>query len=458
MSPTFEEIAEELSRGGLVARIRVRNVTITRIGGYNARPYSSELDLQERPRSQAIRGVWRWWARALVAGAWYEEYSDFPSSLEDLDELLAPVLGSTNSASKLSLRVSAGTVQAGVEEAERIKRIARLKLFRPPRSEDKRRYLSEENPRRYFSPSKLRFTIELFRRPHASLSSEEKLFSLYSLVLSLALGGVGSITNRGFGSTQLSVSCADKGCRVLQDTLSRMYAAGNPQDVQECLNSLIDNAMSVAKQYLSRIPEKLKPAQGTQLPRYPVLSRKEITVGKTRAPLFRIQVINKPFPDPTSALSRIGSATLKASWKQALKLDPRKESSEKYHTWILGLPRSSEYEGQKTGYVEQTASGYQNLRRQSAILFSVIPSEKGSRRSYYVAVCGFLTFDWLDLLKRESFVHIGGGGEQSVCSLLREIRDPSSGKLRSLEGLSLEQQLVEVFETAWNFVVEILQR
>ena len=452
MTSSFEKLWDDLLGRDTVARIRVVNATLTRIGGYNARPYSSELGLQEKPRSQAIRGVWRWWARALLAGAWYEKYGNFPRGIRDLDEMVAPVLGSTGQASKLFVRVSveetaAGEAEAQSAEAQRARDIARLKLFRPPRGEDEQRYREEENPEKYFSPHDLAFTVELVKRPHAQVSREEEAFSIRSLVLSLVLGGVGSITNRGFGSTQLKILRAN-GDGALASLLGELYSAENSQAVRERLDKLVNSALEAAGEYLNYLPGGQKSArEGTRLPRYPVLSRKGVEVGGVNAPLFRLEVACRSFESPLDALIQIGNATLKASWKRVLGFDPKAERGGGYHTWILGLPRSSVIRGRRTGYTEKTERGYQDPRRQSAISFSVIPS----RGSYYVAVYGFLSFDWLDLLRRGSFVRIGEK-EESVCSLLKQVKGP--GGQKNLSGLSEERRLVEVFDTAWSFVMK----
>ncbi|MGQ9514587.1 MAG: type III-B CRISPR module RAMP protein Cmr1 [Thermoproteota archaeon] len=429
-------------KGNLLGKIKVENVTITRIGGYNARPYSSQLDIQEKPRSQAIRGVWRWWARALVAGAYYEIFDVLPSNLSGLDSLVSPVLGSTNQASKFIVKISPEAMHK-FHDGNNIKQIVRIRLFRPPREyEEKSRYSKEETSSRYFNAGGLKFSIELMKRPHIEVSEQEVKFALLSLILSLTLGGVGSMTKRGFGSTKLKLDMVHTD-KALEELLRQLYMAKDVQELQQQLNNLIDMALATAKGYLNL--DLMKPfrekidlvwrIESEKIPPYPVLYKKQIDAGGKMCTWFRLGVVEKPFRDPLEVLKSIGKASLKASWKR-LKRHYSRESG-RIHTWILGLPRSSTIRidrgSKKTGYYLK--EGKKDPRRPSAISFSVIPSYD----NYYVVIHGFLSSDWIELLRSDSFIHVGKG--EPVRSSLCELS---------------ERQIADIFEDAWESLREIL--
>jgi CRISPR type III-B/RAMP module RAMP protein Cmr1 len=55
-----------------ILTLELRNITPTIIGGYKATTFSPSLGIAERFRVSELKGVWRWWFRALAAGALWD--------------------------------------------------------------------------------------------------------------------------------------------------------------------------------------------------------------------------------------------------------------------------------------------------------------------------------------------------------------------------------------------------
>ncbi|MGC9106641.1 MAG: type III-B CRISPR module RAMP protein Cmr1 [Infirmifilum sp.] len=103
-----------------------------RIGGYNARPYSKELELYEPPRSSEIKALWRWWMRVILSGI----YGGSKNYIE-LDEEASKILGSTQKQASFSVIIDLdpNTYQKVLEIVrERVKSYERLLLQLLPKA------------------------------------------------------------------------------------------------------------------------------------------------------------------------------------------------------------------------------------------------------------------------------------------------------------------------------------
>ena len=98
MNSAFLKIQKEILNKRLLARIHLKISSLLDVGGYNARPYSVNLDLQEGLREQSLKGIWRWWARAAVSGALGGKLH-----MDKVDEKIGDIFGSTKFASKISI-------------------------------------------------------------------------------------------------------------------------------------------------------------------------------------------------------------------------------------------------------------------------------------------------------------------------------------------------------------------
>jgi CRISPR type III-B/RAMP module RAMP protein Cmr1 len=87
---TWFSIQEELKqRNNWFLTISCKNSSYLRIGGYNARPYSLELEVNEGIRSSKLKGYLRWWVRILKLG----QYGNF-SNYKDADAEIEKYIGS----------------------------------------------------------------------------------------------------------------------------------------------------------------------------------------------------------------------------------------------------------------------------------------------------------------------------------------------------------------------------
>ncbi len=98
MNSTFLKTQKAILNKRLLAKIHLKISSLLDVGGYNARPYSVNLDLQEGLREQSLKGIWRWWARAAVSGALGGKLH-----MNKIDEKISNIFGSTNFASKISI-------------------------------------------------------------------------------------------------------------------------------------------------------------------------------------------------------------------------------------------------------------------------------------------------------------------------------------------------------------------
>jgi CRISPR type III-B/RAMP module RAMP protein Cmr1 len=95
------DVQKTLIKDEFIAKIDVETISLTRIGGYKATPYSLDLDLLTKPMAKSLKGVWRWWARTAIIGAYYGEIN-----YKNANEYLSELFGSTKRSSKFKLEVS----------------------------------------------------------------------------------------------------------------------------------------------------------------------------------------------------------------------------------------------------------------------------------------------------------------------------------------------------------------
>ena len=123
----LQEAQKEILKDCIIAEIELNNITPVRIGGYNARPYSGVLNLTEKVRSQNIKGLWRWWARAILAGAQLSAQGLPPSSISEIDDEVSKLLGSTKESSRFFIYVDEES--SSLISADKLQYIPRIKLI-----------------------------------------------------------------------------------------------------------------------------------------------------------------------------------------------------------------------------------------------------------------------------------------------------------------------------------------
>lgn len=517
------EVQKEIVRKQeFIAEIEVKTVTLTRLGGYKATPYSLDFKLFTEVNSKALKGVWRWWARTAIIGA-YDGLIDYKKAEEILSELLGGTgegkgissfrlevsdiqfprnyeaeltriykaiddfyegaknflvnqepklksflprgtsisisLNPSNPAltiehEKAPLRthlkrienivegrplgkffpgtplVKRGnkrvTVSFKIPELNAYPKIPRVKLLLMPRKEETDRLqwnnIDSNEVRRYLKRIKeeistliskgLRFKISLY----GDREGRKVDFVLSSFLLSLILGGIGSLTKRAFGSLQLlsfkfgeNLEIDDEIVKIFNDFKVKPFTS---EELENTLKRLCEITIAYAKKLF-----KVKEVHEThyRTPKVPSLSN------------IKIKVIECP----SCNLTDIGRAFTKEAWKSP---SNTKESGRNLHTWILGLPR---WQGKtRTGYTIEK-DGEDAKRRISSISARCFRS--GNRN--FIILFGLLSQDW----PIDELLHVRGRGQKPIKKKVKEIEIRQKP---SVTGASLN----DVFEVAFSEV------
>jgi len=567
------EIQNEILNNNIILIINA-DVLLPRIGGYNARPYSSELQLYELPRASELKALWRWWLRVILSSIFEGQ-----KTYDMLDEKIGEILGNTKQQSMFTIaidttkaeqvlvqardkikrlehllmkiipesinrftfeynrdeslkkkaklngiklmplsirfkvlkdfkqfeqeikkfglspkpRKKGGEAECCIESSEGLSRlmksiginyydeeivqlydeivklvkIPRITLLKQPRREDReddefKGKISEDN-KKYLKriledivsmavvPTSLPIKIVMGMNDHVKLDDEELKLALASLLLSLLLGGIGSITRRGFGSIVLrNVEPKPKYEGLVKEVVEKINRILQVENEDELKGRLIEYikfvcglADRVYKKEISHTSQKIL------IPNVPTLL--------PNTDYFKLEVFEcNKYKSVIDILNSIGKATLKAEWKRICNVNVRKPGGE-FHTWILGLPRSMEdpKSGKKTGYfIINNDRG----RRPSAIAFKIFENKNGKK---FVILYGFLSKDW----PVEELIHMGehrykGQKEAKVIEIgiMRPSRQCEPLRQDVLSSGRYEEFLRQVFEAAFNFVTEIIKK
>lgn len=295
---------------GLLASFTLEAVTPILIGGYDAKTFHEKLGIRETLRPTSIKGVWRWWTRCLLAAAYYNKCHKH-LDIKEADSLASRLLGSTERASKYSLHVEEEEKQVNTIPTNKLMNISRISF-----SHLYDKVLSHES----------KFKLKIYKTLGATTYNSEDSFALYSLALALIMDGVGKATSRGFGKLKVSIDPRQHSelARHLQEIYSKPPAEG--------IKGLIAEAVSLGEQLLDMWDIKCNRGSKGELPPMEVALPDEFMVVKEIEP--NISLAQFPIG---KILECVGKATLKSSYKES----PR-DTGEKIHTWIFGLPRAQE--------------------------------------------------------------------------------------------------------------------
>jgi CRISPR type III-B/RAMP module RAMP protein Cmr1 len=465
----------------LLDRNKILDATITlispaRIGGYLARPYSPPLNILETIRTSEIKGVWRWWARVLIATALYRrEY--IINDYNKLDELLSLILGGERaSLFNISLKLN----RINKEQFDKVKEIPRIKLVSRLKDEERKRYRSIDisNLEILLSPD-TEFEISIFLRSreiekNIIITDDVISFALYSFIIALLFSGVGSILTRGFGKVKINIT---KSYIVnLKTDLENIYNSINEDELNKNLNNIINKSINYANNYINF----LENTKGVKIKRESAISAAK----QTRIPVldgnhFKFNILKVP-PNKRieDILKCIGKSTLKLEWKwydyygvtteqrpfTKRDYDWMTEEREKiygdnyysgiFHTWMLGMPRKGIYEKKEKERKETKITGYEGIeRRISNVAFTII---KTANNVNYIVEYGFLTYDWTDLISNLKYYYNKGEREEYVVNILNKdgILDPT---LKNEDKIKKPANLEDVFNITFNTCFEVLK-
>jgi len=480
----------------LLAVISFENVTPTIIGGYNAAAASLKLGVAESVRLTEVKGLWRWWARALLLGCngrqgW--------GNTEEVWRKVADLLGSTEKPSRVSLRLVMETNTCSLfkerkdgllKEAEDYSRRKISKLIEKVkkdkgqggrvaskgavnRSAGKELYelaekLAENIPRTKiigmgvpYNEGKIKRIIKDGRVDEVMIDKMAKTNAKYLVDKFFVLspgelrgrievyddlrGKVGLNDNeQGFLVGSLLVALVFGGLGAITSRgfgAVRLSVSAGKESVRK-FEELVKKIFSG-----ENVEENLKKLVDLALE----YGRRLVKVtGKGRefsipsyptvdldGGAFRFDVVGVKARDSLELLEKIGNATLKSKWKE-LKNYSVMRSGATLHTWILGLPRTQ----QKKGYYYEYK--VDESRRRSAIhIRPLIPPRRGEEK-WVVVLYGFISMDWdVDML-----IH---HGKVSKKVMEYDVETVNSRVSTGRSG-SREDFIRDVFDAAFGFV------
>lgn len=364
----------------LLAEAAFTNSTFLKVGGYNARTYSAELDVKEKMRASEVKGVLRWWYRVLAAALLAGNYGDVER------RLVEKMLGSTGEQSLVRVEVDSqetsgfdffrGLVRnAGdaLNLARELENIPRVKLLTIKKSGVERSEILC-----FYPPGTLRSHVRLYLTNRARISGSEcrVLASVGALALALVLEGFGAMSSRGFAGVKLEsfrvhsealVGAAEAGKRDalkkhaqdLQHTIDGLIASNTPQSLKAKIEELIVESLRLVNdcEELGKKP--------CETPRIPTLD--------TRCGTFRLEVLEvKRNLKEADLLKTINEAFLGSRLRA--RESPQDIQLINKYLWFVGGPRR--------GRIHQ--------RRKSAIRATVF---EGASNKRFVIVHGFFSTD-----------------------------------------------------------------
>jgi CRISPR type III-B/RAMP module RAMP protein Cmr1 len=98
------KVQQDLIEKDLIAEFEVETITYTRIGGYKTTPFSYDLNLLNKNIAKSLKGVWRWWTRVAITGA-YNGGIDYKQANKYLNEIFGGTVGERKSISLYQMEV-----------------------------------------------------------------------------------------------------------------------------------------------------------------------------------------------------------------------------------------------------------------------------------------------------------------------------------------------------------------
>jgi|Deesub1362B_J571_1020462.scaffolds.fasta_scaffold00005_7 CRISPR type III-B/RAMP module RAMP protein Cmr1 len=391
-------------------RINVEVVTPVWIGGYDSY-MNTKLNILWDINEGSLKGLWRWWGRVLLGGFISPE-----NGISELDNIISDLFGSTEQASKMTIRIT--KIRSGhyIKLYPELKGISRVDLM-----------MMGSARHRIANKEKClvggRYEIECYAI--SEIESYEAEFIFVSLIAALVFDGIGKHTSRGFGKLKIEkdgIFLCNKLKSLgeeISDLLSDIYSSDSNNRIEEAINRLLNLFKEKARKYVEhkRNGLRLEPISSV------VENIEDLKIGFIK--------IYPPNTDVKYILKKIGKSTLKIHWKSNPSIP-----GFGYHTWILGLPRSTEpyydprniniklkkagieYKPKKrkgkkmvsapTGYWLIKKTGEIEVgRRKSPIRFSII---KMDNNQYAVIVYYFRSYDWIDYLDPSRKIGKSGKG------------------------------------------------
>ncbi len=300
----------------------------------------------------------------------------------------------------------------------------------------------------------IRATLDVRVRAGASVSCEEKALAVLSAIYTLSFLGLGKATSRGFGRFKLLTSYEVYDECVEQSSLKLLSSSfDSPEKLKESFFNVGFELIEYAAQILGYVtpkPSTIENLDASQLVIKTAVPALIVPLAYVRRERTLIERLVHPCPYPLrmmlqrdkdgtfvtpklvgckplgsapvksieTALSAIGKAVLKSTWKYVHaingSLNSIAEPGVAFHTWPLGLPRGSKSFGKDTGYyiseipLSSEVCGSKpprikrDVRRQSLFIFTVACRDN----SCFCLIEPFITYgDWNRMSK--FLIHVG---------------------------------------------------
>jgi len=363
-----------------VLKLKLKNTTPLLVGWYD--PYKQD---PMGIRATEIKGLWRWWCRAFIAGAMYDQ--NMLIGKDGKDVYLIP---SDEEAEAISCFVGKilGLGYAGKKGAGS----SRFKLFIQANIDIRKdiiEFQRDETEYQRIELLALKKPIEGIGQGHEFILSVEKVREEYKdaedlalkiLLVSLQLSGVGKGSRRGLGSLDIV-------------SIEPQNALGN---IGNDIGTLIKHVYDKSIEIVNKIEIDNEECQEV----YRVKNNKQV-INKLLPPLpavskgaFKLYKVNvKDYKDFIQIHQFfVRTERCKAIYRKRICKDKLRST---YNTWFLGLPR----EQRNTGYI---ISSERIVRRPSSTFTTYHTSDNVFGRGVFVTV--FLSGDWPKELR-----WIGGG-------------------------------------------------
>lgn len=267
------------------------------IGGYNTHSFSNIHE--ESLRTQSVKGLWRWWLRAFIAGRYISQgYTHIESKVEEEVGKVLGYAGREGSlSSRLALRFTTHTVSCRRVEDELQRAIPRIKLLTLDKKE-----------LNYIESLTGSLTIWEFIYKGESVNRDSIKTGVLSLVSGLLLSGVGKGSRRGLG-------CLD--FEIVEDKIG-LPVSLKKRSLPGALRDVIREASSI-----TRVKEvKNLPPISSIAPQF-----------------FKLWYIPYQGRSVEEVLTDLQRFTLRAERRKVIAVNGEDPFRRQLKAWILGLPR-----------------------------------------------------------------------------------------------------------------------
>ncbi|MGC9020970.1 MAG: type III-B CRISPR module RAMP protein Cmr1 [Candidatus Methanodesulfokora sp.] len=235
----------------MILRLELEGETPLFLGGYD-----TNFHPDDPFRTQSLKGLWRYWLRAYIAGAMHEigllkcEEGRYTvcdirdrELLKKLGEKTEDILGGLGSASKFRIVVKKAWFETRYDRnvEQRIQQAPRVKLLALKKEKFSRQYHITPPSRRVTYGIGLHAEIEVKKAPHVRhLDENEIKLAFGSLLTALSLNGLGKMGRRGFGTFSIKIDGPGIFSRFLKEKMLDFGMIGE----------LISETLNAARSYI----------------------------------------------------------------------------------------------------------------------------------------------------------------------------------------------------------------